>query len=155
MRRFTSVLALSAAAFSLPCLANAQTVTLDPGLYDYSHVVSVGGQALPADAYEYCVREGRNSRTLDELVDSLAGDGECTVSNLNMTASTGRADLTCTDTDLGNVSGTLEAEYGPDFYDVDARAKLGPLPVHVKTEVRRRGDCPANWTNPDNISEDW
>lgn len=156
MSRIATIFAASAAAICFAPQLSAQSVTLDPGLYDYSHVVSMGGRALPADTYEYCVREGRNSRTLDELVASLAGDGECTVSNVNMTGSTGRADLTCTDTDLGmDISGTLEAEYGSDFYDVISRAKMGPLPVRVDTKVRRRGDCPANWNNPDNVSDDW
>jgi hypothetical protein len=113
----------------------------------------IGGRGMPADKYEYCVREGQNSKTLDELVESLAGDGECTVSNVNMTSSTGRADIVCTGTDLGDVSGTMEAEYGADFYTVDTRADLGPLSVHVKTKVRRRGDCPADWNNPDGVSE--
>ncbi len=153
MTRFLPVLGLSLTALALPQLAAAQTVTLAPGLYDYAHVVSIGGMALPADESEYCIAEGDNSKTLDELVASLAGDGECTVSNVNMTGSTGRADLSCTDTDLGmDISGTLTADYGPDFYNVDTRASLGPMQVLVRTEVRRRGECPANWGNPDDIT---
>ncbi len=153
MTKFIPVLTLTVAASCLSSLAAAQSVTLDPGLYDYSHTLMIGGRGMPADKYEYCVREGQNSKTLDELVESLAGDGECTVSNVNMTSSTGRADILCTGTDLGDVSGTMEAEYGADFYTVDTRADLGPLPVHVKTKVRRRGDCPADWNNPDGVSE--
>jgi len=156
MTRLIPVLTFGCAALSFPHIVSAQSVTLDPGLYDYSHVVVIGGGAMPADEYEYCVKEGKNSKTLDELVASLAGDGECTVSNVNMTASTGRADVTCTGTDFGlNISGTMEAEYGSNFYTVDTRADLGPLEVLVKTNVRRRSDCPADWGNPDDVSDDW
>lgn len=156
MTRILSFLSFSLLASALPQIASAQSVTLDPGLYDYSHVVMVGGLAMPADEYEYCVEDGKNSKTIDELVASLAGDGECTVSNLNMTASTGSADVACTDTELGmDISGTLSAEYGSDFYDVDTRAALGPIQVLVKTKVRRRGECPADWNNPDDVSDDW
>lgn len=154
MTRLSLLLPLGFAALALPQMASANSVTLDPGLYDYSHTISMGGRALPADEYEYCVQEGKNTKTLDELVASLAGDGECTVSNVNMTSSTGRADISCTDTDLGmDVDGTLNATYGADFYDVDTTANLGPIQVLVKTTVRRRGECPADWDNPDGVTE--
>lgn len=155
MTRLFSLLSIGLTATLLPQFAAANSVTLDPGLYDLSHVVMMAGRALPADEYEYCVEDGDNSRTLEELLDSLAGDGECRVSNVNMTDSKGRADVTCTGTDLGvDISGTLEAQYGSDFYDIDTRAGLGPIQIHVKTKVRRRGKCPANWDNPDNVSVD-
>ncbi|MEP4052871.1 MAG: DUF3617 family protein [Litorimonas sp.] len=153
MSRLITLLSFGVGVAAMPQIAVANSVTLDPGLYDYSHVVMMGGRALPADEYEYCVEEGQNSKTLDELVASLAGDGECTVSNVNMTSSTGRADVACTDTELGmDISGTLEAEYTSSSYDVDTRADIGPIQLLVKTKVRRRGECPVDWDNPDNVS---
>lgn len=157
MTRLTYVLSLGlVAVLAMPQMAIAQSVSLEPGLYDYSHVVNLGGLQMPADEYEYCVVEGENSKTIEELVAGLAGEGQCTVSNVSMTASTGRADITCTETGLGmDISGTLEAVYGADFYNVDSRADIGPMgQVHVKTKVRRRGVCPVGWDNPDNVSVD-
>ena len=155
MSRLITLLSFGVGVAAMPQIAVASSVTLDPGLYDYSHVVMMGGSALPADEYEYCVEDGQNSKTLDELVASLAGDGECTVSNVNMTSSTGRADVACTDTELGmDISGTLEAEYTSSSYDVDTRADIGPIQLLVKTKVRRRGECPVDWDNPDNVSPD-
>jgi len=145
MTRLIPLLALGVTAMVLPQLAAAQSVTLDPGLYDYSHVVSMGGNDLPADESEYCVIDGENSKTLGELIDSLAQGGDCSISNVNMTESTGRADMACTNTEMGmDITGTLEAEYGSDWYDVDTTAQIGPMQVSIRTEVRRRGECPAN-----------
>ena len=160
MTRLISMLSLpislGLAAAAMPQIAAAQSVTLDPGLYDYSHVVTIMGRATPADSYEYCLVEGQNSKTLDELVAGLADGGQCTVSNVNMTASTGRADVTCTNTGLGmDVSGTLDATYTSSSYDVDTTAKIGPIGnIQVKTKVRRRGECPEGWNNPDDVSPD-
>ena len=153
MTRLICLVSFGFAAAALPQLAAAQSVTLAPGLYDYSHVITMLGNETPADTYEYCVEDGENSKTLDELVAGLSDGGQCTVSNVNMTSTTGRADIVCTETGLGmDVSGTLEATYGPDFYDVYTTAKLGPIGgIKVKTKVRRRGDCPEGWDNPDNV----
>ena len=145
MNRLIYALTLGLTAVSMSQFAAAQSVTLEPGLYDYSNIFSTGDLVLATDESEYCIKDGENSKTLDELVASLAGDGNCTVSNVSMTDSTGRANLVCTGTDLGvDIAGTLDAKFGSDFYDVDTRAKLGPLDVLVKTKVRRRGDCPAD-----------
>lgn len=156
MTRLICLLSFGLAAAALPQLAAAQSVTLEPGLYDFSHVVTMMGTAAPADTYEYCVVEGENSKTLDELIEGLSDGGQCSVSNVNMTASTGRADVTCTNTGLGmDVSGTLDAKYGPDFYDIDTKAKLGPIGgIRVTTKVKRRGMCPEGWDNPDNVRVD-
>jgi len=153
MSKFILTLGFGIAASIWPTLAQAQTVSLKPGLYDYSHVFNLGGQDVSADEYEYCLREGENSKTLDELVESLSSGGECKLSNVSMTRSTGRADIACTDTGLGmDIRGTIEAEFGSDFYDVNAFAAFGPLQLVVKSKVRRRGECPVNWKNPDDVS---
>jgi len=56
--------------------------------------------------------------------------------------------------DIMDISGTLEAEYTSSSYDVDTRADIGPIQLLVKTKVRRRGECPIDWNNPDNVSPD-
>ena len=150
MTRLISLLGIAFAAGALPHSALAQNVTLDPGLYDYSHVLNLGGQDMAADEFQYCIRDGENSRTLDELVESLSNGGQCKLSNISMTNSTGRADISCTDTGLGlDVQGVLDAKFGPDFYDVDAIAALGPIQITFKSKIQRRGECPADWKNLD------
>lgn len=154
MTRMIYCLGFGLAAVALPHMVSAQSVTLDPGFYDYSHTFILGGREISSDQNEYCLREGENSRTLDELVASLSESGECSISNVSMTSSTGSADVVCTDTGLGmDISGRLEAEFGSDFYNVDTRAALGQfIPIHVKTKIRRRGACPEGSENLDDVS---
>ena len=150
MTKMIYLLGTALALCSLPCSAMAQSVTLDPGLYDYAHVLNLGGRDMAADEFQYCVREGENSRSLDELVESLSNGGQCKLSNIYMTNSTGRADVTCTNTGLGlDIQGVLDARFGPDFYNVDAVAAVGPIQITLKSKILRRGDCPADWKNPD------
>ena len=116
----------------------------------------MAGGELPGQSYEYCLREGENSKTLDELVATLSDGAECSVTNVSMTSTTGRADVSCSDTGLGmDISGRIEAKFGPDFYDVDTQAKLGQfIPIQVKTKVRRRGACPVKSDTPNDVSGD-
>lgn len=156
MTRFICVVSLGLAAMAMPQIASAQSVTLDPGLYDYAHVVMLGEHEMLRDEHEHCIVDGENSKTLDELVASLTGDGQCTASNVSMTASTARADIICTDTGLGkDLTGTLEAEYGTDFYSIDSHAALGPMgQVRVNTKARRSGACPKDWNKSDDVCSD-
>ena len=104
---------------------------------------------MPPEIYQYCVRPNENSRELHELVEVMSR-GECELSNISMTRSTSRADISCTDTGLGlDIRGTFDANFGADFYDVDTAAALGPLNLNIKSKVRRGGECPVNWKNPD------
>jgi hypothetical protein len=48
-----------------------------------------------------------------------------------------------------DIRGTFDANFGADFYDVDTAAALGPLNLNIKSKVRRGGECPVNWKNPD------
>ena len=144
--RFLYLLSFGLTAFAMPQLAAAQTLTIDPGLYDVSTNVYVGAGELTADETVYCVVEGENSKSFDDLVAGIAGDGQCLFSDVSMTGTTGTANFACTDTALGfDVSGTMEAKYGSDFYDIDTRAVIPIMgEVLVKTKVRRRGECPVN-----------
>jgi len=155
--RLLHIMTIAGAMLALPFTSAAQsrTVTLDPGLYDYSHVVSVNGQVTHMDDYEYCLVEGRNSKTMDEIVADIIEGGQCTASGVVMTMSTGRANVSCIDPDYGIRSqGQMEANYGPDFYNVDTEGRINGMPINVKTRVKRRSACPAGWNNPDNVSPD-
>ena len=155
MRQFLYPLGLGLAASSFPNMAIAQTVSLDPGLYQYSHILNMGGQDMGVEELKYCVREGENSKSLDELVERLSDGGQCQLSNVSMTNSAGSADIMCTGTSLGfEINGRLDAKFGSDFYDIDTTTALGPLKIILKSKVRRSGDCPENWKNPDDETAD-
>lgn len=143
MTRFISLLSLSLIALALPQIAAAQSVTLDPGLYDTSVSFIAGGALMTSDESEYCVKDGENSKTFDELVAEVSGEGQCTISNVSMTRSTGTADFACTETSIGfDVAGSMEANFGPDFYNLDARSEVPFMgEILVKTKIRRRGEC--------------
>lgn len=142
--------------FALPQLAAAQTVTLDPGLYDFTTDISIMGHHVKTETYEYCFYQGKNSKTFDEIASDVAGGGHCTLSNSILTASTGSTDVQCTDPDLGlKIKGRLEATYGSDYYNVKGTANIGGFQdITTDTKVKRRSDCPADWTNPDDVSAD-
>ena len=150
MIRLTYLLGITFAASVTPNSAVAQSVSLDPGFYDYSHVIDSSGLQIAAEDAQYCVREGENSRSIDELIEGLSGAGDCELNNVSLTNSTGRADINCTDTDLGlDIQGTVEAEFGSNFFDVGVVASLGPIPIGINANARRRGECPVDWKNPD------
>lgn len=145
------------AAITLPLTAAAQsrTITLDPGLYDFTHVVHVNGQRQKVDDYEYCIEDGRNSKTIDEIAAELIEDGQCTLSNVVVTQSMGRADLSCIEPNFGMpLNGQMEADYGVDYYIINASSNINGVPITVKTSVNRRSECPIGWDNPDDVSAD-
>lgn len=158
MTRLILSLTMGLAAASLSHIAAAQsltqTVTLDPGLYDVSHVMTMAGRTMPADISQTCIREGENSKTLEDMLSGLSEDGQCTFSNAAMTASTGRVDYVCSSDEMPfDVTGTMEAEYGSDFYTVVANGTFGPMgAVTTKVSLRRSGACPADWVEPE---EEW
>jgi len=156
MTRLLPLLGLGLTAFVMPHMAAAQSVTLDPGLYDISTKITMGGNEISADESEYCILEGENSKTFDELAAAIPGEGQCTMSNVSMTESTGTANFACTDTDMGfDVSGTMDAKFGSNFYDIDTVAEIPIMGrVFVKTKVLRRGECPADSSLSDTKLQD-
>lgn len=145
MTRKICLLGLCFIGSLLPQTVFAQSVTLDPGLYSYSNIINIAGSTMPDDKGEYCVRAGENSRTLDEIVESLSGGAKCTLNNVSMTATHGQANLFCRDTSLGmEISGVLKAEFSSTSYDVDTNGIIGGfLPLQTQTKIRRIGVCPA------------
>lgn len=152
-----AVLALPVMGLSGTALAeNPSAVELDPGLYDFTHNIYVNSQLQGSEDYEYCIIEGKNKKTLEELVADLVEGGNCTASNVTLTQSTGSANISCTDPDFGlKINGQFEADYGTTFYNVTANANInGAGNMSVKTKVRRRSACPVGWDNPDGVSAD-
>jgi len=145
MTRKKCLLGLSFVALFLPQTVFAQNVTLDPGLYSYTNIINIAGSDMPDDKGEYCVKAGESSRTLDEILESLAGGAKCTLSNVSMTATNGQANLYCRDTSLGmDISGVLKAEFSSISYDVDTNGIIGGfLPLRTQTKIRRIGACRA------------
>lgn len=155
-RHLMPLIAFGLLASAVPTISTAQSVTLDPGLYDFTHNVTMNGQPVRAKDYEYCIRDGQNSKTMNELVGDMVEDGSCAVSDASITDSTGRANFSCTDPDFGlKITGSVTADYGTSFYNAFATADMGPMGnLSVKTKVRRRSECPAGWNNPDDVSPD-
>lgn len=151
MTRLLPILAFGVTAFVLPPLAAAQSVTLDPGLYDVSTNFILGGSEISADESEYCVLAGENTKTFEELEAEIAGSADCTFSNISMTGAIGHADFVCLDTEMGfDVSGKMEATYGPDFFNVDTTAAIPIMgEILARTKIRRRGECPLNAASSD------
>ena len=153
--KYLKLATIGLAAMSLPYMAQAQNaaedqarqqaITIAPGLYEINNQVTMSGFPMPAEAAQECIREGENSKTLDEIAASI-GDGQCALSNVAMTQSTGRADFLCTPEGLGfEVNGTVEAEFGVDFLNLTGNGTLGPMgPASVKIEMTRIGDCPID-----------
>ncbi len=153
MTRMTYFLGLSLtmglAAASLPQIAAAadlsQRFSVEPGLYETSTTVFMAGQTVMADASEDCVREGENSKTLEELVEDIRREGNCTLSNISTTDSAGYADFVCRPAGLGfEATGTMEAEYGSDYLTVIGDGTMGFLgAIQIETKAKRIGECPA------------
>lgn len=130
-------------------------VEIDPGLYQYNHIVKIGPQQIHAEDYQYCIFEGDNSRTLSQLVEALVSEGSCDVSNISFGGGKASADVSCSNTGLGfPLSGNLSANYAATQYDVKAVAQspMGGPPITVTTDVKRIKACPADWTPPEGIS---
>jgi len=133
MTRKKCLLGLSFVALVLPQTVFAQSVTLDPGLYSYTNTINIAGSDMPDDKGEYCVKAGESSRTLDEILESLAGGAK------------GQANLYCRDTSLGmDISGVLKAEFSSISYDVNTNGIIGGfLPLQTQTKIRLIGTCRA------------
>ena len=147
MTRLIPLLGFGLAAACLPQFAAAQSATLNPGLYELSEkVVRTGGQVGKDAVTEACILAGDNNKTLEGLLlDFTKREDECTLSNVEHTASTMRSNFTCPPLSTGgDVGGTIEAEYGTDFFNHTLNAKFGPIvTVKITKELRRKGECPA------------
>lgn len=139
---------------------NAQAedkVELEPGLYAFKTIVDIGQQNVHQEQYEYCIYEGNNSRTFDELADEISGEGDCDVSNVRFGAGKGTASVMCPDTDLGfPIMGELDGYYTSTTYGATTVAKspMGGPNITVTTTVKRLMDCPEGWKPPEAYSDE-
>ena len=145
MTRFLPLISLGLTVMMFPQIATAQSVTLDPGLYDVSTNIMMDGTEVFSDETGYCILEGENTKTVEELEAGISGHGDCEMRNVEMTGGIGHADFICTDTDIGfDISGTMEATYGSDFFNVDTNAAIPILgKILAQTKIRRSGNCAA------------
>lgn len=132
-------------------------VELDPGLYAFKTVVSMGQQEMHQEEYEYCIYEGNNSRSFDELVNEISGEGDCELSNVSFGAGKGTATIMCPNTDLGfPLTGQMDGYYTRTTYGATTVAKspIGGPDITVKTTVNRLQDCPEGWVPPEGYSDE-
>lgn len=151
MTRRLPTLCFALAAASVPQIASAQSaeetsaqsVVLDPGLYDVSVVVTMGGNVLADVDVEDCIREGEGEgqRTLEDMISVFTDNEACPTSNSVWTASTVQADFKC-----GGSTGTIKAEFGADFLKTKINQTLNPgVEMQAKADMRRKSECPADW----------
>ena len=134
-----------------------EKVEVNPGLYAYTTTVDVGPQNVVNDSYEYCIFEGNNSRSFDELMTDWLGDTNCDVTNSSFGGGKGSATVSCANTDLGvPINGTIEGYYSRTSYGGVTKAKspMGGMEITVKTTAKRMSDCPAGWTPPEGYSDE-
>jgi len=150
---------LCAAGFILcsgPAMAE-DGVEVEPGLYGFATTVSMGGQTILEDRYEYCIFEDNNSRTFDELMDELVTDSECDVSNVSFGGGKGSATISCPNTDLGiPLDGQMDGYYSRTRYGATtvAQSPMGGPKVTIKTTADRLSECPDGWTPPEGYSDE-
>jgi len=151
MMRMIYLLSLVFTAASLPQIAAAQSAKLDPGLYDIIADVTFAGQPFGGHETEICIRDDETNKTMEELLTDYSKDVVCPVNDAVWTASTVRAEYQCPPDRTGiAIDGTIEAEYGADFFNHTITGVLGPeMKMVAITKMNRKGDCPEGWVDPD------
>ena len=144
MTRLISFLGFGIAAAALPQMAAAQSVTLDPGLYEVSEKVVMTFRPEKNKVEDVCISAGQNIKTLEGLIEAFTKrKDECQPRDIQQTGSTLRANFTCPSLPSGgDVGGTVEAEYGTNRLNYTIDIRFGPVSrVTVTTNMRRTGEC--------------
>lgn len=113
---------LAAAVFCISA-TSSQTVELSTGKWIVDHTLSdASGANIHNEQSEFCLTEANNTLTFDQILDEL-NFAQCRAANVVLTQSTGRADVTCTYPDAGDLvlTGTMEATYSSDTYRIESR----------------------------------
>ncbi|MEL6530057.1 MAG: DUF3617 family protein [Pseudomonadota bacterium] len=130
-------------AIATVCVAasSSQTIELTPGQWRVDHTLSApDGSAIHTDQSNFCLSQEDSSLTFDQILDEL-NFAQCRTSNLTITASSGRADVTCIYPDAGDMrlTGTMEATYSKEAYRIEAR--INETGTEYLGVGRRVGDC--------------
>jgi len=143
-----------ASGVAISASANDTPIELDPGLYLYETNVYMSGKlAFSEEPYEYCLTPDLATTSLNELAAKVTEDGNCQISNQQITGNRGSADLICDIEDFGmTMEGRLEGEFTKTSYEANATATSLIGPITAKTTAVRKGDCPEGWTPPPGIS---
>jgi len=155
MRKITMGLPLAVMAMSVSAQA-ADEVDLEPGLYMFKSIVDIGQQVVHAEEYEYCILEENSTRTVDELIEEIAGDGDCEVNDVNFGGGEGTATIMCPNTELGfPLTGRVEGYYTSTTYGATtiATSPVEGADVTVTTTATRLMDCPEGWEPPEGYSD--
>lgn len=108
---------------SLSAGAQAQTIDLTPGQWTVRHSVQVPAQGFTHnETSQFCLAPENASITFDQILKEL-NFAECSARNVVVTQSTGRADISCSYPDYGNVTaqGVMTASYGENAYRIEAQ----------------------------------
>jgi len=148
-----NALLIFGAALVLPLTASAQDieVQLEPGFYDITEETTLLGFSQGANNSQYCIEAGKNRWGLQGLFAQNNLDGKCTLSNVQMTSSSGSADTSCHIEEIGlTVTAKIEANYTPSSFDGVMTTNIPNMPASVtKVSANRSGECPAGWVNPE------
>jgi hypothetical protein len=121
-----------------PVNAADRIIQIEPGLWEYSHNLTIPGILTPSEAAKTeCITPEDAKQNLSELLTKLAaGDAKCTVTDLKDTLNTVKFDLACrpelesmkitssgkaafrySRTKIsGSVSGTMQINQGEDIF---------------------------------------
>lgn len=87
MTRLISFLGFGIAAAALPQMAAAQSVTLDPGLYEVSEKVVMTFRPEKNKVEDVCISAGQNIKTLEGLIEAFTKrKDECQPRDIQQTA---------------------------------------------------------------------
>ena len=130
----------------------AQTIEVEPGLWSYDTVVFLASQQVHSEQSRECINVKDSKRNLDDLVDQLRKEGNCSITNVRHTPGHGEADAICQNNEFGTARGKISADYTKVRYVVKADAMVDfyglQLPLKSKTIATRSGECPAKPAEP-------
>jgi hypothetical protein len=92
-----TVLTALATLMAMPAIAAERIITVEPGLWEYSHNLTIPGLLAPfGQPQNECISPEEAQRKLSELLSELAmGDAKCTVSDLKDTLNTVKFNIAC------------------------------------------------------------
>jgi len=152
MRHHIQIAGIALAVMAAPLTASAQVneIEIQPGLYDYTETTSLAGFPQGTDKFKYCIKDGENRWDLMGLFAQNDLDGKCTLSNVQMTSSSGSADTSCRIEEIGlTVTAKIDANFTKTSFDAVMTTNFPNMPASVsKITASRSGVCPADWVNP-------
>jgi hypothetical protein len=136
--------------FSANSAMSERVITVEPGLWEYTHSLTIPGLLAPTTAPKTeCITPENAQRSLSDLFSELSGDAGCTVSNLKDTLNTVKFDLACKPT-IESVSlqstGHLAFRYSRTKITGDATGMISingaEMAVAGTGAAHRVGRCP-------------